>query len=91
MVLITTTGSKVYDIHYTVSFLKQVKRSLVLLTLYELIGGVVKLCHYDGYLLLAHTELFVVMAVESIVFIVALVCQAGCRLTVFGVTGCTFA
>jgi hypothetical protein len=70
MVLVSSAGVEVNNVHYTVSFLQQIQSSFVLFPLDELIGRVIEFGHNDWYLVLADSELLVIMLIEDVVFIV---------------------
>jgi len=72
MILVTPACCKIYHIHDAICLLKQVERTLILLTLYKLVRWVVQLCHYNRDFILANSELFVVMSIKCVVLVVAL-------------------
>lgn len=70
MVLVSSAGVEVNNVHYTVGFLQQIQSSFVLFPLDELIRRVIEFSHDDGYLVLADSELLVIVLIEGVIFIV---------------------
>ena len=68
---VATARVKVNHVHNAVGLLKQVQSALVLLPLNESIGAVVELGHHDRDFVFAHPQLFIIVFVESIVFVVS--------------------
>ena len=73
MVQISSAWGKVDRIHDTVSLLKKIERSFELVLFDKGYGTFIELCQHNGNLILGNTELFVIMFVEKIVFLVLLV------------------
>ena len=71
MEFVTATRIKVNHVHNAVRFLKQVQSALILLPLYKAVGAVVQLRHHDRDFIFTHPQLFIIVFVESIVFVVS--------------------
>ena len=57
-------------IHDTIGFLQKVERPFKLLFFNEGNGALIELCQHNGYLVLGHSEFFVIMFVEKFTFTV---------------------
>ena len=69
MELISSTRFEINDIHDTVGLLEQVECPLILFSLDKTVSAVVQLSQHDWDLVLADTQLFIVVLIEGIVLV----------------------
>jgi hypothetical protein len=68
VVPVSATRGEINSVHDPVGFLQQVKSTVVLLLLDELVGAVIEFSQNDRDFVFAHVELLVVVAIKTVVF-----------------------